>query len=71
LSLKKTQQGSVLFEWHTGRGADCLKKMLIGSCKALGIIPEEYLNEVFTMTNQTAKEWTPSAWKARRQAQNV
>ena len=44
---------------------------LIGSCKALGIIPEEYLNEVFTalpeMTNQTAKEWTPSAWKARRE----
>jgi hypothetical protein len=48
---------------------------LIGSCKALGIIPEEYLKEVFTalpeMTNQTAKEWTPSAWKARRQAQNA
>jgi transposase len=48
---------------------------LIGSCKALGIIPEKYLNEVFTalpeMTNRTAKEWTPAAWKARRRAQNT
>lgn len=46
---------------------------LIGSCKALGVIPEEYLKEVFTalprMTNRTAKEWTPAAWKARRLAQ--
>jgi transposase len=45
---------------------------LIGSCKALGVIPEEYLKEVFTalprMTNRTAKEWTPAAWKARRSA---
>lgn len=44
---------------------------LIGSCKALGIIPENYLKEIFDalpeMTNQTAKEWTPSAWKARRE----
>lgn len=44
---------------------------LIGSCKALGIIPEDYLNAVFTalpeMTNQTASEWTPAAWKARRE----
>jgi transposase len=44
---------------------------LIGSCKALGIIPEEYLKEVFSalpdMTNQTAKQWTPAAWKARRE----
>lgn len=44
---------------------------LIGSCKALGLIPEEYLKEVFSalpeMTNQTAKQWTPAAWKARRE----
>lgn len=44
---------------------------LIGSCQALGVIPEEYLNEVFTalpeMTNWNANEWTPSAWKARRE----
>lgn len=43
---------------------------LLGSCSALGINPEEYLREVFAalpeMTNQTAKEWTPSAWKSRR-----
>jgi hypothetical protein len=48
---------------------------LIGSCKALGIIPEEYLRAVYEalpgMTNQTAKEWTPAAWKARRQAKNT
>lgn len=48
---------------------------LIGSCKALGIIPEEYLKEVFAalpvMTNQTAKDWTPAAWKARRQTQRT
>ena len=45
---------------------------LIGSCTALGLNPEEYLREVFaalpTMTNQTAKEWTPRAWKSRRNA---
>lgn len=45
---------------------------LIGSCKAMGIVPEEYLKEVFAvlpeMTNQTAREWTPAAWKARREA---
>jgi transposase len=48
---------------------------LIGSCKALGIIPEEYLRAVYDalpgMTNQTAKEWTPAAWKARRQTQRT
>jgi transposase len=48
---------------------------LIGSCKALGIIPEEYLRAVYEalpgMTNQTAKEWTPAAWKIRRQAQDT
>jgi len=45
---------------------------LIGSCKSLGVVPEEYLLEVIealpSMTNRTAKEWTPSAWKARRPA---
>ena len=45
---------------------------LIGSCKALEIIPEEYFKEVFAalpeMTNQTAKQWTPAAWKVRRAA---
>jgi len=48
---------------------------LIGSCKALGLIPEEYLRAVCEalagMTNQTAKDWTPAAWKARRQAQGA
>ncbi len=48
---------------------------LIGSCKALGLIPEEYLRAVYEalpgMTNQTAKEWTPAAWKARQQAQTT
>jgi transposase len=45
---------------------------LLSSCSALGINPEEYLREVFAvlpeMTNQSAKEWTPSAWKTRRNA---
>jgi transposase len=47
---------------------------LIGSCKALGLIPEEYLRAVYEalpgMTNQTAKDWTPAAWRARRRAQD-
>jgi len=45
---------------------------LLGSCTALGINPEEYLRDVFAalpeMTNQTAKEWTPSAWQTQRNA---
>jgi transposase len=48
---------------------------LIGSCQALGVIPEEYLREVFdalpTMTNQTAKKWTPAAWKTRCEIEAV
>ena len=43
---------------------------LIRSCTARGINPEEYLGEVFDalpeMTNQSARDWTPSAWEARR-----
>ncbi len=42
---------------------------LLGSCKALGIDTEQYLRDTFealpTMTNQTAPDWTPAAWKAR------
>jgi len=45
---------------------------LIGTCRLLGIVPEEYLLDVITalptMTNQTAAEWTPAVWKARRKA---
>ena len=43
---------------------------LIRSCTAREINPEEYLGEVFAalpeMTNQAARDWTPSAWEARR-----
>ncbi len=45
---------------------------LLGSCAVLDINSEEYLREVFDflpfMTNQTAPDWTPAAWKARRNA---
>ena len=43
---------------------------LLGSCSVLEINPEEYLREVFAalpeMTNQTVQDWTPAAWKSRR-----
>jgi len=42
---------------------------LLGSCKALGMNTEQYLRDTFehlpAMTNQTAPDWTPAAWKAR------
>lgn len=45
---------------------------LLGSCKALGIDVEQYLRETFehlpTLTNRTAPDWTPAAWKARHAA---
>lgn len=44
---------------------------LIGTCRMLGIVPEEYMLDVIsalpTMTNQTVTEWTPAAWKARKE----
>jgi transposase len=45
---------------------------LLESCRMLGINPQEYLLDVLprlpTMTNQTAKLYTPAQWKANRTA---
>jgi len=46
---------------------------LIETCRKLGINSNEYLRDVASqlpqMTNQTAKHFTPAAWKATRDAQ--
>jgi len=43
---------------------------LLESCRMLGINPQEYLRDVLprlpTMTNHTARQFTPSKWKAAR-----
>ena len=45
---------------------------LIETCRKLELNPDEYLRDVFRnlpqMTNQTAKDFTPAAWKATRDA---
>jgi transposase len=46
---------------------------LIETCRKLDLNPDEYLRDVASqlpqMTNQTAKTYTPAAWKATRPAQ--
>jgi transposase len=48
-----------------------IENSLLGSCRMLGINPQEYLLDVLprlpTMTNQTARLYTPAMWKAARE----
>ena len=46
---------------------------LLETCRKLGINPDDYLRDILPrlphMTNRTAKEFTPAAWKAARENQ--
>jgi len=46
---------------------------LLETCRKLGLNPEEYLRDILPklphMTNHTAKDYTPAAWKAARENQ--
>lgn len=60
-----------LFFGSAGAGkTSAIYYTLIETCRKLGLNPDEYLREVLhklpLMTNQTAKNFTPSSWKRTR-----